>query len=435
MKVITQHIARTFLGAILFLGLGMSAQAQDKVMPIDITTVLKLAGSNNLDVALINARYELAKAEQLKAKEWLLPTVSPGVLLTSYNGVAQATDGTFVDVDKNSFWGGVNVAADWDIGNMAYSYLAAKQNVESVGYEQMMQRNRTNVAAVRCYFDLGAAQGKLVALGKVGEKAEEIVAQISLQFEQGIIYKSDLLLAKANLNHIKIEISKAESAIMVKSHALLALLNISDNVQLIVTDSLLVPVNLVDTSKVDFNLALDKRPELKVHTSNVEGLNISRKSETTGLLLPKLNFGLNTGPFGPYFSPIGNEFNYYLGAKWDIPLGVLFYGGARKQYDALIKIEQVKLDQAKNKIRREIQDEEMNLVTSKARMKLAESAVGFGREALNQSMERQKIGTAIPLEVLKAQEQMMQAELDLIDAVSQYNKAQYSLYIALGNNP
>jgi outer membrane protein TolC len=77
----------------------------------------------------------------------------------------------------------------------------------------------------------------------------------------------------------------------------------------------------------------------------------------------------------------------------------------------------------------------MNLQTSKVRMKLAEASVAYASEGLDQSMERQRLGTAIPLEVIRAQEQMMEAKLDLIDAVTQYNKAQYSLYIALGNNP
>ena len=428
-------MAKAVIALLLIARLANSVQAQDKIMPIDIKTVLKLAGSSNLDVAEINARYELAKAQQLEAKEWMIPTISPGVLLMSYKGIAQATDGTFVDVDKNSFWAGVNVTSEWDLGNAVYSYLAAKQNVESVGYEKMVEQNRANVQAVQSFYDLSAAQSKLVALEKVALKSEDIVTQIALQVEQGITYKSDLLLAKSNLNHIKIEVSKARSAIQRNSHELLELLNISDNVQLLVSDSLLVPVNLVDTSKVEFTSAFDKRPELMVFNSRIEGFKIDRKSQTTGLLLPNINFGLNNGPYGPYFSPEGNALNYYVGAKWEIPLGALFYGGTKKAFDARIRIAGINVDRAKNEIRREIQDEQMNLQTSKVRMKLAESSVAFASEGLDQSIERQRLGTAIPLEVIRAQEQMMEAELDLIDAVTQYNKAQYSLYIALGNNP
>ena len=404
-------------------------------MPINIETVLKLAGSGNLAVAGINARYELARARQLKAKEWMIPTISPGLLLTSYNGIAQTTDGTFIDVNKNNFWAGATVTADWDFGNSVYTYLAAKQNVETVGYTKLVEQNKVNVAAVRAYFDLSAAQSRLVALEKVAQKSEEIMEQVALQVEQGITYKSDLLLAKANLNHVYIAVSKAGTSIQKASHKLLEILNISEDVQLLVSDSLLIPVNLVDTSKIELTSAFEKRPEMMVFNSKIEGLRIERKSQTTGLLLPKVNFGLNNGPFGPAFSPIGNAFNYYLGAKWDIPLGVLLIGGTKKKFDSQIRIQEIKIDQVKNEIRRQIRDEEMLMKTSNSRMELAESGVGFAKEALDQSMQRQRLGTAIPLEVMKAQEQMMEAELDLIEAVTEYNKAQYGLFIALGNNP
>ena len=429
-----RHILKPVVVLFLITGFYNPVQAQE-VMPIDMATVLKLAGSSNLDVAEINARYELAKAKALEAREWMIPMISPGIVLRSHNGFDQFTDGTFIDVNRNNFWARLNVTADWDFGQAVYAYLAAKQNIESVGYEVLVRQNKTNVAAVRSYFDLGAAQSKLVALEKVTKKSEDIAAQIALQVEQGISYKSDLLLAKANLTHVKIAVSNATSAISQKSNELLEILNIPENVQLRVSDSLLVPVDLVDTNKIEFNSVFEKRPELKVFDSRVQGLRIARKSETTGLLLPTVNFGLNNGPFGPYFSPEGNALGYYVGAKWDIPLGVLFIGGTKKTYDARIRIEEINMDRARNEIRREIQDEEMYLNTARDRMKLAKSGVDFAGEALDQSMQRQRLGTAIPLEVMRAQEQMMVAELDLIDAVTQYNKAQYSLYIALGNAP
>ena len=426
-------MAKATIAFFLIIGLASSIQAQDKIMPIDLKTVLKLAGSSNLDVAEINARYELAVAQQIEAKEWILPTISPGLHLTSFNGFVQTTDGTFLDVDKNSFWAGVNVTADWDLGNSVYNYLAAMQNVETVGFNQQVQQNKTNVLAIRSYFDLSAAQSKVVTLAKVAQKSADIVTQLELQVAQGITYKSDLLLAKSNLNHVKIEVSKAQSAIQTKSNELLELLNISDNVQLLISDSLLVPVNLVDTTAIQLSTAYEKRPELMACGSRIEELQLARKSQTTGLALPTVNLGLNTGPFGPFFSPEGNAFSYYVGAKWEIPLGVLFYGGTKKTFNARIGIEQVTLNRTKNIIRREIQDAEMYVKTASIRMKLAEASVGFASEGLEQSMQRQKLGTAIPLEVIRAQEQLMESEIDLIEAVTQYNKAQYSLYIALGN--
>ena len=215
---------------------GQDAKTQ---MPIDLNTVMKLAGANNLRVAEMDARRELAIAEAKTAKEWFLPTISPGVLLVGYEGNAQATDGTFIEVNKNSFWGGAAITADWNLGDAVFSYLEAKQDIKTAEYATAAESNRVQLEAVKTYYELGAAQGKLTALNKIVKKAADITRQIEFQVEAGIRYKSDVLLAKANLNHIKIEQSNARWEILSTSNELLNILNIKDDVVLIVSDSIL----------------------------------------------------------------------------------------------------------------------------------------------------------------------------------------------------
>jgi len=53
-------------------------------------------------------------------------------------------------------------------------------------------------------------------------------------------------------------------------------------------------------------------------------------------------------------------------------------------------------------------------------------------EALNQSIERQKLGTVKPFEVFQAQQFFLQAQIDYLKAVSGYNKAQFTLKVAKG---
>ena len=420
--------------AFTFYTVGMvSAQAQDNVMPINIETVLKLSGSNNLEIAEVTARYELAKAKQAEAKEWILPSLNPGINLTSYNGTIQDVVGVFVDVDKNSFWAGINITADWNLGDGIYNQLASKQYLELAGHEKSIIEAQATLKAIRIFYNLGAAQSKLLALEKLVSKSDDILKQLTLQVEQGITYKSDLLLAQANHNHLRIEYSKARSEMKLHSHELLQHLNIAEDAQLLVTDSVLIPVALVDTNNVELAAAYEKRPEMLLYKSKIAGLELEQKTQTTGILLPNFDFELNNGPLGPYFSPDGNAMYYYFGAKWNVPLGALVFGGVKKQFDAKIKIAEVQSTHAKNIIRREIWDEESHVHAADLRMKLAKSALGYAEEAFDQSTQRQALGTAIPLEVLRAQEQVLEANLDLIDAITLYNQAQYALYIALGN--
>ena len=59
---------------IVFLGLA-HGQNPGALMPVNLETILKLSGTNNLKIAEINARYDLAVAQHSEAKEWLLARV------------------------------------------------------------------------------------------------------------------------------------------------------------------------------------------------------------------------------------------------------------------------------------------------------------------------------------------------------------------------
>ncbi len=67
-------------------------------------------------------------------------------------------------------------------------------------------------------------------------------------------------------------------------------------------------------------------------------------------------------------------------------------------------------------------------------MTIAKQALQSATEGLNQSIGRQKLGTAKPFEVFQSQQFYLQAQVDYINALTNYNKAQYALYVATGNN-
>ncbi len=45
-----------------------------------------------------------------------------------------------------------------------------------------------------------------------------------------------------------------------------------------------------------------------------------------------------------------------------------------------------------------------------------------------------KLGVGLPLEVLQAQKALIQARKDYISSIIDYNKAQYKLLVAMGND-
>lgn len=440
MMVLKKHRARrakTVVVFLLFLVLlpnSILAQETKKALPVNLETVLKLAGANNLKVAEIKAKHALAKAKAQELNEWIYPSINPGFLLLNHSGSVQNAIGDFLETNKNSFWAGASATVNWSAGKSTFNYLSAKQDITTAEFHVQAKRNQQILYAIQAYFELGASQAALSALIEMSDKSDEIVRQIEFHVNNGIRYKSDLLLAKAKNNHIKLSISDAREKVVVHSNELLQILNVQDDVLLVNVDSILLPIALNDQSEEAIASVFEKRPEIQAHESALKSWALLRKTTTSGLLFPDFSVGLNNGLFGPYFNPLTNQFTYYVGMQWNVPLGALFSGGKRKQYDVKIELQHVLMHQTQNSVRKEVQNAQAKVKYASLKMGLAEESVGYAEEALSQSIQRQKFGTALPLEVFQAQEQLLQSKIDQIKAITNFNKGQYLLYVAKGNN-
>jgi outer membrane protein TolC len=279
-------------------------------------------------------------------------------------------------------------------------------------------------------------------------QSDSIVQQIQIQVEGGLLYESELLLAKSNKNHLRVEMLNAKKASNNASAALKKLLNIEQNIKLASAGESLLPLDFnVELEVVEDSAFLD-RPEIKANELLLQALETERKKYTTGLLLPELNVGTYGSNFGrisgnvtPMF-PVDYPQTQQLyptralnvSLLWKIPLGELTYQGDKKTYNSRIRLNEIEAEQFKVQVNEEIANAISDLQLGKEQIEIAKEALDFTTEALNQSIERQKIGTAKPFEVFQAQQFFLQAQLDYLKAVSAYNKAQYALKVALGNN-
>ncbi len=403
--------------------------------PINLETVLKLAGANNLTIQEYQLKYQQALADESKAKEWWLPNLYAGYTTHYLNGAAMNTDGKiFTNVDRNNFWGGLGVGAEIDFNKGKYALLATKQKAEAVNYQSTAEKNKAILEAVQTYFDLQAEQLKYFFLKQLVNQSDTISQQIKIKMDAGLIYQSDYLMAQSNYNHLKISMLQARNDWQQKSASLASLLNL-ENIVLLSSDTSLIQIELTKqpndtTYKNDFT----KRPEFSQLNLEMQSFQTLRKTANEGLLLPKLRVGTDNGAFGAYSGPVQNTYQLNVALLWNLPLGRLTYKGDLKQWDSKIQLQQNKLEQFKNKYHEEIETATAQIQTAKEQVSIAKEALQSVAEALNQSIERQKLGTAKAFEVFQAQQFYLQAQLDYIDAVVAYNKVQYALYVAVGNN-
>ena len=75
-----------------------------------------------------------------------------------------------------------------------------------------------------------------------------------------------------------------------------------------------------------------------------------------------------------------------------------------------------------------------NILTGKQQKKLAKKAYLQSKEAFNQCAKRQDLGTIRLFELLQTQEIFIKSKLDYIEAIANYNTAQYAFQLATGIN-
>lgn len=435
-----------FLTLCLCVFVAIKANAQNAT-PINLQKVLELGGANNLTIKEFQQRQELAAANFSKAKEWWLPSVYAGLQTHQLWGAAMNADGRFfLDVNRQNLWGGLGLNANWNFSEGIYKSKAEKLKVLASQYETQAERNKALLQIIYAYYNLQTAQLKFLAYQNLVLQSDTIAQQIEVQVNAGLRYQSEWLLAKSNRNHLKVEMLNAQTEFNNASAELVQLLNLESKTKLVSVDTLMLPLDYQENLLSVNDTLYKNRPEIKSQELLLQSLITEKKTTTIGLLIPQLSIGT----YGSYFGRINGNvvpmfplqypetkqlyptgtFNASL--MWNIPLGRLVYGGDLKKYNSLIKIQETKTEQLKSEINQEITTALQQIQIGQEQMKISEEALQLTAEALSQSIERQKLGTAKPFEVFQAQQFFLQAQIDYLKSVSEYNKAQFALKVAKG---
>lgn len=422
---------KCMLLSLVFLFSTFIIKAQEPSFPLTLETVLQLAGANNLTVREYHLKYQHALAEQTKAKEWWLPEVQAGYSTHFLNGAAMNTDGTiFTDVNRNYLWLGLGISAEIDFKNGFYRALAAKQRSEAANYFTIAERNQVILKSVQTYFDLQGEQLNYSFLQTMANQADTIAQQLRIQVDAGLRFQSEYLLAKSNYNHLKISMLQAKTEWRKKSSLLINLLDLEGITHLVSADTVLVPI--VFSLPLADTISFENRPEYLGLNTELNSIHTIRKTENQGLLLPKLKVGFDNGAFGAYSNSLYNTYQFNASLLWSLPLGRITHRGNLKKWDVKILSQQNKVEQFKNRFNQEIATATSQIEIVGQQIEIAKEALAQIAESLRQSIERQKIAEAEPFEVFQAQQFYLQVQLDYLQAVSEYNKSQFALKVAMG---
>ncbi len=426
--------------------------------PIDLSVALRLADVENPEIARARAEILGALALQQAARALLLPTLNAGANYHGHTGNLQRSSGRILSLSEQSlyFGGGSRTLAAESLAFPAvnivspiteawFEPLAARQRVRRTQFDAMATANSTLLEVASLYLELLGAQSRLEAL-RLAEAQTAEVARITAGFaEAGERREADALRAEVQRQLRRNNVQAAEGEVAAASARLAQRLNLDPSIRLSPRSGPLSPIVLVDPASNPAELtqlALRRRPELVARTAEIAQAQVELREEIFRPLLPTLWLGFSGGAFAggsnlsqPLFGRTAGRTDFDVRLIWT--LMNFGEGNLARQRRRRAEIGRAVAQRSVtiNVVRREVASAlaisgARLLQIEQARRQLAAADAGF-REDLTRS--RQNLGK--PIEVLDNLELLNEARISLIEAITQYNQAQFRLFVALGSPP
>lgn len=444
--------------------------AKPEVKEINLPTAFRLAGLENPDIFLARQRVlEMVALRQLAVAQ-LLPNINSGASYDAHIGVLQQSNGNILKTNRDSLYLGLGANAvaagtvaipgiQWwnNPSDVLFNILVAKQRVRVAEAESVAVKNDTLLRVATVYVELLRAEGRLaIALQNRADTAE--VARITrayAQAGQGTLADADR--AATDLRMRDNLVLQAQNEVLVASARLAELLNLDPSLRLHTLDGWVVPAPIIPPPvplPELLAIALMQRPELAARRAAIAAALLSLKQAKVLPFSPTVMLGYSYGSFGGGSNiasqPVGtstfatgsSRFDQFAGREdtdiilyWTAQnLGVGNIAGiriARSNADIAKLQEIVELNRVRDQVATTYADSQMRF----GMIGVNESAVRTGKEGFEEDLRRIRGAQGRPIEVLDSVRLVSDARYDYLNAICDYNAAQFALYVALGQPP
>lgn len=295
--------------------------------------------------------------------------------------------------------------------DMLYRRAAARKQVEMYDYKARRTKEYVRFNTQKSYMDLQLAYQSVAVLEESLHKVQWMEDISRRFFEQGLIKKTDLLNVQVNVATVQSHLSRARNGVSTASETL-ALVMGEPTALLFRTDSLVLNEN----ENQALGRVSETRADLMAMKKAVEAGQLMEKSEQM-TLMPRINafasYQTNDSKFGQFDAK-----SYLAGVKlsWTLFDGTRSYHAIRARKTEREKMEvQLKQqqDQSVLELNKAIRDK-ADFVSEINRRQLA---VEQAEESLRISQNRYREGLVSTTDLLLAQTQLLQQQLQLAQAV------------------
>jgi NodT family efflux transporter outer membrane factor (OMF) lipoprotein len=394
-----------------------------------------LAGSP--DLAAAAARFRTAQGFAQQAGAALLPSLD-ATASVDYQNQSQNASPRGVPVPTG--WhatGTTGLSFNFDLdlfGKNRAALRAAKKDAEAARFDADEARLVLTTGIASTYSDLAALYAQRDSLQSALDIRSQTLKLVQQRFDAGIANQSELEQAKARIPQTKADLAATDEAIMLDKHALAALVGAGPDRALTIDRPAAGALQAQGLpADASINL-LGRRPDIAAARTRVEAAS-ERIKEARAAFYPNINIGALVGFQSLGLGSLFNSGSQFASVSPAVTLP-LFHGGAlqgqyrgrRGQYDEAVANYDGQVIQAL----RETADTVTSRQSLVERLGQSRSALASYETALRLAQRRYENGLSTYLDVLTAQESVVNARLTVAQLEARAFTLDVQLVRALG---
>ena len=400
---------------------------------------------------------EAAALRQLAAAQ-ILPSLNLGMNYDSHAGALQQSNGNILAVNRSALYvgagsgavaaGTVSIPGVVLEGNVAvgvFGYLTSRQAVAQRQFASEAVRNQTFLQTTLAYSELLRGEGRRAVALQVRDEAKRVAELTAAYANAGQGRDADAHRARTELEARETDVKAAEGAILSASARLCYVLNLDPSIRLHPTDASVTPHPIVpDPMPISQLIALGllQRPELKERRAAIREAFLALEGAKVLPFSPTILIGYSSGGFGggsnlvrPVFGGFGGRSDFDVLAYWTLQnlgvgnLALINLGKARlgvRRYQEIAVLDQV---------RAEVAEAYAKTHARYAQIATSERAVKSGTRGFREDLLRIENTVAPAIETIDSLHLLARARYAYLDSIVDYDRAQFELFVALGQPP
>ena len=419
---------------------------------LNLPSAMAMVGGKHPAVAFAQWRVQEAYATVARAEALWLPSIQAGISLHRHDGNYQASDGTIVDVNRNSLQAGLGtgatgagttprpgLVAQFHLADAIFQPKVARQTAAANEQAAKAVVNTQMLRVATGYVQLVDAYQEARIVQESNQRTAQL-ARITRDFaEVGEGLRADANRMQTELSLTQSRLIGSQERIAVASARLSQALSIRSGDQIVPMDVNAIPLILVANVSDKASListALATRPELRESQALVAQACQAQKREQYAPFVPSVLLGYSTGGFGGglgnNLDDVSGRYDFDASLTWQIRNLGRGDQAARRQTAA--RVQQAKYEKIRlmDQVALEVSQAFSQVQFRSQQMAVTQQAIAAAQQSYQSNLERIQEGEGLPIEVLQSIQALETARRAYLRSVIDHNMAQFQLQWALG---